>query len=58
MEAEIEGQEEEEEEDEEELEDEDYEKDYHLSAAQLLNQHRGEEQDEYAYHEEFDDYMD
>ncbi|XP_077521530.1 brf RNA polymerase III subunit isoform X2 [Amblyomma americanum] len=58
LEAEIEGQEEEEEEDEEELEDEDYEKDYHLSAAQLLNQHRGEEQDEYAYHEEFDDYMD
>lgn len=55
LEEEIEGQEEEE---EEELEDEEDEKEYHLSAAQLLTQHRGEEQDEYPYHEEIDDYMD
>uniref|UniRef100_A0A1E1XCG8 B-related factor 1 n=1 Tax=Amblyomma aureolatum TaxID=187763 RepID=A0A1E1XCG8_9ACAR len=59
LEQEIEGQEEEEEEEEEEeLEDEEDEKDYHLSAAQLLTRHRGEEQDEYPYHEEIDDYMD
>ncbi|CAN8000666.1 unnamed protein product [Ixodes hexagonus] len=38
--------------------DEDYEeKEQHLSVAQLLGQHRGEEQDEY-YIEEVDDYMD
>lgn len=48
----------EEEEEEEEEEDEEDDKEYHLSAAQLLNQHRGEEQDEFGYHEEIDDYMD
>lgn len=38
--------------------DEDYEeKEQHLSVAQLLGQHRGEEQDEY-YMEEADDYID
>lgn len=43
---------------EEEDLDEDYEeKEQHLSVAQLLGQHRGEEQDEY-YIEEADDYID
>lgn len=55
LEEELEYQDEEEEEEEDEP-DEDNE--FHMGAGQLLNKLRGEEQDEFAYHEEFDDYGD
>lgn len=57
LEEELEYQEEDEE--EEDFEEEEEEKEVHLSAAQLLTQHRGEEQDDdYLYHEDIDDYVD
>lgn len=46
------------EEDEEEEEEEDADDEFHLGAGQLLNKLRGEEQDELAYHEEYDYYGD
>lgn len=58
LEEELEIQEDEEEE-EEDFEEEEEEKEVHLSAAQLLTQHRGEEQDDdFLYHEDIDDYAD
>lgn len=58
LELELECQEEDEEEEDLEEEEEE-EREVHLSAAQLLTQHRGEEQDEdYMYHEDIDDYVD
>lgn len=60
LELELEFQVAEEDEEEEDLEEEEEEeREVHLSAAQLLTQHRGEEQDEeYLYHEDIDDYVD